>query len=212
MKGNETELVIAIPKGFLHEGSYKYLATLGINFYSVNSKDNGRELVYFDKKNKIKCLLVRPNDVSVYVENGSADIGIVGLDLVKEQVPDVIKLKDLKFGKCKLVLAVKKQSPYKTISDLPANCKIATKFTRLANDFIHKKGISAEVIKLYGSVELAPIVGLTDAIVDLVATGRTLKANNLVQIETILESTAILIANPVSYKFKRFKIAVSFKL
>ena len=203
MKINETELTIAIPKGFLHSGSYKYLASLGMEF---NSSENNRELVYFDKTNKIKALLVRPSDVTVYVEHGSADLGIVGLDVLKEQVPDVVRLKDLKFGKCKLVLAVKKDSPYKKVKDLPANSKIATKFTKLANDYIHRSGITSELIKLYGSVELAPILGLSDAIVDLVATGETLRANNLIPIDTILESSAILIANPVSLKFKKSKI------
>lgn len=208
MNNQKTGLTIAIPKGFLHEGSHKYLLSLGINLTS----ENNRELVYFDKKNKIKGLLVRPNDVSVYVEHGSADIGIIGLDLLKEQIPDVVKLKDLKFGRCKLVFALKKGSPYKKVENLPANSKIATKFIRLGSDFIHKKGLSAEVIKLYGSVELAPIVELADAIIDLVATGKTLKANNLIPIETILESSAILIANLVSFKFKKEKIAKSFKL
>ena len=208
MKKNN-ELVIAIPKGFLHDGAHKYLSGLGIN---LRQESSSRELVFFDNKNNIKGLLVRPNDVAVYVEHGSADLGIVGLDLIKEQAPDVIKIKDLKFGKCKLVLAVKKQSGYKKVKDLPSNCKIATKFTRLANDFIHKQGLSAEVIKLYGSVELAPLVDLSDAIVDLVASGKTLKANNLIAIETILESSAILIANPVSYKLKRKNIIFTLNL
>ena len=199
----DNDLIIAIPKGFLHDGSYKYLSGLGIN---LKQESNSRELVFFDKKNKINGLLVRPSDVGVYVEHGSTDIGVLGLDLLREQNPDVVKLKDLKFGKCKLVLAVKKSSPYRSAKDLPANSKIATKFTKLANDFINKNGLSAEVIKLYGSVELAPIVGLSDAIIDLVATGKTLRANGLISIETILESSAILIANPVSFKFKRLKI------
>ncbi len=197
------EIVIAIPKGFLHEGSYRYLSELGINFSSEHISGKNRELVFYDKKNNVKGLLVRPNDVNVYVEHGNADLGVVGLDLLKEQVPDVVKLKDLKFGKCKLVLAVRKDKKYKSADELPANSRIATKFTKLASDFIHKNGITAEIIKLYGSVELAPIVGLSDAIIDLVATGATLKANNLVTIENILESTAILIANSVSYKLKK---------
>ena len=199
----DNDLVIAIPKGFLHDGAHKYLSGLGIN---LRQESNSRELVFFDKKNNIKGLLVRPSDVAVYVEHGSADLGIVGLDLIKEQAPDVIKLKDLKFGKCKLVLAVKKESKYKRAESLPENCKIATKFTKLAGEFIHKKGLTAEIIKLYGSVELAPITNLSDGIIDLVATGKTLRANNLTTIETILESSAILIANPVSYKFKKTKI------
>ena len=206
MKTFEDELTIAIPKGFLHEGSHKYLSSLGINLETETSRD----LVFYDRKNKVKGLLVRPNDVSVYVEHGSADLGIVGSDLLMEQTPDVIKLKDLNFGKCKLVVAVKKDSVYRKSEALPANAKIATKFTKLANDFIHKKGLSAEVIKLYGSVELAPILGLSDAIIDLVATGKTLKANNLIAIETILESSAVLIANPVSFKFKRAVINSNF--
>lgn len=194
------ELTIAIPKGFLHEGTYKFLSSLGISFSNENSN---RELVYIDKKNNVKGLLVRPNDVSVYVEQGSADIGVVGLDLLQELLPDVVRLRNLQFGKCKLVLAVRKQSSYKSAKDLPPNSKIATKFTRLATNYTYKKGLSCEIIKLYGSVELAPLVGLSDAIVDLVATGKTLKANNLIPIETILESSAILIANPVSFKLKK---------
>jgi len=203
MKDKDIELTIAIPKGYLHDEGYKYLSRFGINFDSKSS----RELVFYDRKSKVKALLVRPSDVNVYVEHGSADLGIVGLDLLKEQLPDVVKIKNLGFGYCKLVLAVKKDSPYKDSNDLPANCKIATKFTRLANDYIQKKGLIAEVVKLYGSVELAPIVGLGDAIIDLVATGSTLKANNLIPIETILESTAFLIANPVSFKFKKSRMA-----
>ena len=195
-------LTIAIPKGFLHSGSHKFLSSLGINFES----DSSRDLVFYDKKNNVRGLLVRPSDVPVYVEHGSADLGIVGTDILIEQVPEVIKVKDLHFGKCKLVLAVKKDSKYKTAEDLPANAKIATKFTKLANDFIHKKGLSLEVIKLYGSVELAPILTLSDAIIDLVATGKTLKANNLVAIETILQCNAVLIANPVAVKFNKSKL------
>ncbi len=204
MRDKDTELTIAIPKGYLHEEGHKYFSQFGINFENKNS----RELVFYDKKNNVKALLVRPSDVNVYVEHGSAHLGIGGLDLLKEQLPDVVKIKDLGFGYCKLVLAVKNDSNYKSSNDLPANCKIATKFTKLANDYIQKKGLIAEVVKLYGSVELAPIVSLSDAIIDLVATGSTLKANNLTPIETILESTAFLIANPVSFKFKKSRIGV----
>ncbi len=196
-------ITIAIPKGFLHDGSYQYLASLGINLQI--EKDN-RALMFYDRKNNIKGLLVRPNDVNAYVEHGSADLGIVGLDLIKEQNPDVVKLKDLNFGNCKLVFAVKEDSKYKNINDLPANITIATKFTRLANDFINKTGISADIIKLYGSIELAPIIKLSDAIIDLVATGKTLTANRLISLETILESSAILIANPVAFKIKKSKL------
>jgi ATP phosphoribosyltransferase len=198
INNKKSELIIAIPKGFLHKESHDYLLKCGINL-----SGSSRELVFTDKKNNVKGLLVRPNDVSVYVEHGSADLGIVGMDLICEQAPDVVKLKDLGFGYCKLVLAVKKDSSYKDARDLPANAKIATKFTKLSSDYIYKKGLTSEIIKLYGSIELAPITGLADAIVDLVATGSTLKANNLIEIETILESTATLIANPVSYKLKR---------
>lgn len=210
MTNKNPEITIAIPKGFLHDGTHKYLSGLGISFNVTGGKSISRELVYYDKRNKIKGLLVRPNDVNVYVEHGSADIGIVGLDLLKEQVPDVIKLKDLKFGKCKLVLAVKKSSYIKSIKDLPPNCKIATKFTKLANDYIHKNNLTAEVIKLYGSVELAPITELSDAIIDLVATGKTLSANNLISVDTLLASSAVLIANPVSLRFKKSKISSIF--
>ena len=200
---NADNITIAIPKGFLHEGSHRYLSSLGINFQQ--KKDN-RELIFYDKDNKVTGLLVRPNDVNAYVEHGSADLGIVGFDLLKEQAPDVVKLRDLKFGQCKLVFAIKKDSKHKGLNDFPSNITIATKFTKLANDFINKKGLHAEIIKLYGSIELAPIINLSDAIIDLVATGKTLKANNLIAIETILESSAILIANPVSFKIKKAQL------
>lgn len=201
-------LTIAIPKGFLHSDANDYLMYSGIK---LEHRKSDRELVFYDKKNNIKGLLVRPNDVSVYVEQGSADLGIVGYDLLLEQNPDVVKLKDLGFGTCRLVLAVKKDSGYKSYKDLPANCKIATKFTNISSEYILKKGILAEIIKLYGSIELAPIIGLSNAIIDLVATGSTMKANNLISIDEILTSNAYLVANPVSFKLKRDIINSYFK-
>ena len=132
---NKEELTIAIPKGFLHKESYGYLSEFGINFDTSDS----RQLIFYDKKNNVKAMLVRPSDVNVYVEHGSADLGIVGLDLLKEQAPDVVKIRDLYFGACSMVLAVRNQSGYKSCKDLPANAKIATKFTKIANDYILKK-------------------------------------------------------------------------
>lgn len=199
-RSDNPELVIAIPKGFLHDETHEYLLSRGID---LSDRKSSRDLVFYDRRNNIKGILVRPSDVNVYVEHGSADIGIVGLDLLKEQEPDVVKLKDLGFGTCTVVLAVRKDTGYKSPKDLPPNCKIATKFTKIASEYIQKKGILAEIIKLYGSIELGPITGLSDAIIDLVATGKTLKANNLVAIDKNFVSNAFLVANPVSYKIKR---------
>jgi ATP phosphoribosyltransferase len=148
-------------------------------------------------------LLVRPTDVPVYVEQGAADLGVAGKDILLEHKPDILTLLDLKFGYCKLVIAGPKKMK---VSELTHNLTIASKFIGSAKEYFKKKGLKANFIKLYGAIELAPITGLSDLICDLTATGTTLKENNLHVIDTVFESTAHLIANPVSFRVHDKKI------
>lgn len=187
-------LTIALAKGYLLEEALKMFKKAGIEI--ANPEASSRKLSFEDKSKKYKFLVIRPADVPVYVEHGAADLGIAGKDILEEGQENVAELLDLKFGKCKLVVANLKGSKniYK------ANIRIATKFVNSAEKYFRNKGIKAEVIKLYGSVELAPKVGLADAVVDLVATGKTLKENGLVITDTILDSTARLIANKIKLR------------
>ena len=156
----------------------------------------GRKLAFFSKDKKYRFLVVRPTDVPVYVEHGAADLGIAGKDVLAEGQESVAELLDLKIGYCRLVVA----APQGSKNIYKQNLRIATKFGNSAERFFTQKGIKAEIIKLYGSVELAPKMGLADAIVDLTATGTTLAENDLTIIDTILRSSARLVANKVKLR------------
>ena len=144
--------------------------------------------------------MVRNGDVPAYVSYGQADLGIVGYDVLKESELKVAKLLDLEFGGCYMSLAVKNTSNYSKPTDLPPNCKVATKFTKTARAYFDDLNIPVEIVHLTGSVELGPITGMAEAIVDLVATGKTLKENGLIKIDNLFYSTARLIANPLSIR------------
>ena len=144
--------------------------------------------------------MVRNGDVPVYVSYGQADLGIVGYDVLKESELEVSKLLDLGFGGCHMSLAVKNSSGYSKPTDLPVNCKVASKFTKTARSYFEDLNIPVEIVHLTGSVELGPITGMAEAIVDLVATGKTLKENGLNKIDDLFYSTARLIANPLSIR------------
>ncbi|MBU0581348.1 MAG: ATP phosphoribosyltransferase [Candidatus Margulisbacteria bacterium] len=193
-------LTIALSKGYLLTESLKVLKKIGIEIEDPESLS--RKLSFYDKSKQYKFLVIRPTDVPVYVEHGAADIGIAGKDILVEGQESVAELLDLKFGYCRLVVAALKgaKNIYKP------NIRIATKFINSTEEFFKNKGIKAEIIKLYGSVELAPKVGLAEAVVDLVATGSTLKENGLEIMETILESTARLIANKVRLRINYSEI------
>jgi len=191
-------LTVALPKGRLAEESIELL--LAKNMLSKLPNPDSKELIYEDPNGKVRLLFVRSQDVPTYVEESSADAGIVGWDIIQEGGYDVLVLKDLEIGKCRLSLAGK--SDFHPLSKL-SKVKVATKYTELTRKFFFSKGISCEVVKLYGSIELAPLVGLADCIVDLVSTGSTLKANGLKEIEVILESSAQLIWNRSSFYTKR---------
>jgi len=196
-------LTVALPKGRLTDDALVFLSRAG---YAVPTNgDGGRKLVLDGADGRLRYILVKPSDVPIFVEYGAADVGVAGLDVLRESARDVYEPLQLPFGYCRLVVAGKADRP-----DLPLRLerspRVATKFPRLTEAFFRKRGIAAELIVMSGSVELAPLVGLADFIVDLVQTGTTLRENGLVELRTILESQAELIANRASYRLKAAEV------
>ena len=192
-------LTVALPKGALLEDSIKLLQAVGLDF-STFLDPASRQLQIQDPSGTAKALLVRAQDVPVYVEYGQAQLGIVGYDVLREKTPQVAHLADLQFGKCRLSIAVRASSPYRRSLELPPHGRVASKFVHCAREYFNNLDLPVEIVPLYGSVELGPITGMSEAIVDLVSTGRTLKENGLIEIDTLFESTARLIAHPLSYR------------
>lgn len=201
-------ITIALAKGALLEDGIRLLQSVGIDFSG-----------FLDGKNRLlripsptspdgheyEALLVRTHDVPVYVEYGQAQLGIVGYDVLREKFAhsreaSVAQLLDLGFGYCRLSIATLQDGPYAAAVDLPPYARVASKFVGCARRFFEEMDLPVEVIPLYGSVELAPLTGMADAIVDLVATGRTLKENGLVECDCLFESTARLIAHPITLR------------
>ncbi|MBO4251648.1 MAG: ATP phosphoribosyltransferase [Clostridia bacterium] len=189
-------LNIALPKGRLGEKVYSLFEKAGYECPSV--LEHNRKLIFENTEKKVRYFWVKPSDVAIYVERGAADIGVAGKDILLEYEPDVYELLDLKAGKCKMAVAAK--SDYS--DDRTKTIKVATKFTRIAKNYYLSKGRDIDIIKLNGSIELAPILNLSDVIVDIVETGETLKENNLQVVETIVPISARLIANKSAMKFK----------
>ncbi len=188
-------LNIALPKGRLGEKAYTLLADAGYDCPDVLS--DSRKLVYEDRTKGIRYFWVKPSDVAIYVERGSADLGIVGSDILQEYKPEVYELCDLGIGKCRMAVAGQKdRHPARG-----AMLRVATKFPHIAHRFYSRKSQDIDIIRLNGSIELAPLLGLSDVIVDIVETGKTLAENGLVELEEICPVSARLIANRVSYKF-----------
>lgn len=198
---NENCVNVALPKGRLAEDTIELFLKKGITNEGVVDF-NSRRLTFYDEKNNMKFMMVRNMDVSTYVEHGLADIGVVGKDILLESGADVYEYLDLGFGYCRLCVAGLADRDLAYSHDMV----VATKYPMLTKDFFAGKGVFVETIKLYGSIELSPIVGLSDFIVDLVSTGQTLKKNGLMEIETILESTARLIGNKSMAKVKYQRI------
>jgi ATP phosphoribosyltransferase len=198
-------LTVALPKGALLNDSVSLLQSIGLDFSAFLDKSN-RQLEIQDPTGTARALLVRNSDVPVYVEYGQAQFGIVGYDVLREKQPKVAHLVDLGFGYCRMSIAVKQSSTYRSVFDLPDHCRIASKFVRCAREYFQSLDLPVEIVPLYGSVELGPITGMSEAIVDLVATGRTLKENNLIEIEQLFESTARLVVNPLSYRLNLYDI------
>ncbi|MBD2041220.1 ATP phosphoribosyltransferase [Microcoleus sp. FACHB-672] len=192
-------ITVALPKGALLKDCIKLLQSVGLDFSAFLDSSN-RQLQIHDTTGTAKALLVRTHDVPVYVEYGQAQLGVVGYDVLREKSPKVAHLADLKFGKCRLSVAVKASSPYRQSLELPAHGRVASKFVHCAREYFHNLDMPVEIVPLYGSVELGPITGMSEAIVDLVSTGRTLTENGLIEIDVLFESSARLIAHPLSYR------------
>jgi ATP phosphoribosyltransferase len=192
-------LTIALPKGALLKDSIERFKAIGLDFSAFLDKSN-RQLQITTPNGKAQGLLVRATDVPVYVEYGQAQIGVVGYDVLREKRANVAQLTDLGFGHCRMSVAVKASSPYRSALDLPAHCRVASKFVNCAREYFQSIDLPVEIVPLYGSVELGPITGMSEAIVDLVSTGRTLQENNLTELEVLYQSTARLIAHPISYR------------
>ena len=193
------EITIALPKGKLFGLSTELLKKVGWTAEGLHEKS--RKLVITNDAEKLKFIITKTADVPTYVENGAADIGIIGKDVILESEKDVYELLDLKFGKCHLMMAVPKDKKRASLEDY-AHTRVATKFPHIAEKFFAERGMQMEYIKLNGSIELGPIIGLSESIVDIVETGTTLRENNLEEIVHIMDATARLIANRVSYRLK----------
>ncbi len=191
---------VALPKGRLGEKVYAMFEQSGYECPSI--KEKGRKLIFENKEKGVRYFWVKPSDVAIYVERGAADIGVAGKDILLEYEPDVYELLDLDIGKCVMAVAAKKDFRDNTEQTL----KVATKFSNIARKYYSEKCRDIDIIHLNGSIEIAPILGLSDVIVDIVETGKTLYENNLAPFETIVPISARLISNKASYKFKQEEI------
>ena len=189
-------LNIALPKGRLGEKVYDMFEKAGYDCPSI--KETNRKLIFENKEKGIRFFWVKPSDVPIYVERGAADVGVAGKDILLEYKPAVYELLDLKLGKCRMCVAAKKDFSDEDVRVL----KVATKFGNIASEYYSGMGRDIDIISLNGSIELAPILGLSDVIVDIVETGSTLKENDLEVKNTILPISARLISNKASFKFK----------
>ena len=184
---------VALPKGRLGEKA---------GYECSELREENRKLTFENKQAGVRYFWVKPSDVAIYVERGAADIGIAGKDILSEYEPDVYELMDLNVGKCRMCVA----GPADFKDDCSRALRVATKFPHIAGKYYGEQSRCIDVIKLNGSIELAPILGLSDVIVDIVETGTTLKENGLAPLEVIAPISARLIANKVSYKFKNSQI------
>jgi len=197
-------ITIAIPKGRILQESVALFGKIGISCSELLS--DTRKLIFENREQRMRYMIVRATDVPTYVEYGCADLGIVGKDTLLEQEKDLYEPLDLKFGYCRMVVA---EPAELSRNDDPAgwtSIRIATKYPNFTERYFTGKGVQVEIIKLYGSIELAPLVGLSERIVDLVSTGETLKQNGLVEVETIAEITTRLIVNRASLKTRHKRI------
>ena len=193
-------LNIALPKGRLGEKVYAMFARAGFECPAL--LESGRKLIFDNEAAGVRYFWVKPSDVAIYVERGAADIGVAGKDILLEYRPDVYELLDLKVGRCRMAVA----APDGFRDDMNRTLRVATKFTRIARDYYTSVGRDIDIIQLNGAIEIAPILGLSDVIVDIVETGTTLRENNLSVIEEIVPISARLIANKSGFKFRTEKI------
>ena len=193
-------LNVALPKGRLGEKVYAMFEAAGYECPSI--KENNRKLIFENPEKGVRYFWVKPSDVAIYVERGAADIGVAGKDILLEYQPDVYELLDLDLGKCRMAVA----GPSGFHDDGARTLRVATKFVNIASDYYAGLGREIDIIQLNGSIEIAPILGLSDVIVDIVETGTTLKENDLAVLETIVPISARLIANKSAFQFKRASI------
>ena len=189
-------LNIALPKGRLGDKAYSIFKSIGYPCPSI--EEDTRKLIFVNEEAGVRYFWVKPSDVAIYVERGAADIGVAGKDILLEYEPEVYELLDLGIGKCRMAVA----APKSFTDDGRHTLRVATKFARIARRHYTSVGRDIDIIHLNGSIEIAPILGLSDVIVDIVETGTTLKENDLEVIETVVPISARLIANKASYKFK----------
>ncbi len=191
---------IALPKGRLGEKAYRIFEEAGYECPSI--QEENRKLIFENPEKGVRYFWVKPSDVVIYVERGAADIGIAGKDIILEYAPDIYELCDLGIGKCRMAVACKKDF----CDSRDRTLRVATKFTNIARSYYAGQSREIDIIKLNGSIELAPILGLSDVIVDIVETGKTLLENDLEPRETIVDISARLVANKASYKFQNKEI------
>ncbi len=196
------ELILALSKGRIFEETMPLLEAAGIMV--LEDPETSRKLILPTNKPQVRVIIVRATDVPTYVQYGAADFGVAGKDILQENGSiGLYQPIDLQIARCRLSVAVRKDFDYEKAIRQGARLRVASKYVQAAREHFAKKGIHVDIIKLYGSMELAPLVGLSDVIVDLVSTGNTLKANNLVEVEQIQEITSRLIVNQASLKLKR---------
>ena len=195
-------ITFALAKGRLAEQAFTLLENLGID--CSEPRDPGRQLVLWDKKNNIRFILVKPSDVPTYVDHGVADFGVVGKDTLLEAGRPLYEVLDLTFGRCRLCIAG--YADQKNQQATRATFRVATKYPNVARSYYDAKGQTIEIIELHGSIELGPVIGLSDVILDIVESGSTLRANGLSVLEEVAECSARLVVNRVSMKTKRERI------
>lgn len=198
-------ITIALSKGRIFEETTPLLAAAGIS--PAEDPESSRKLIIGTNREDVRLLIVRASDVPTYVQNGGADLGIAGRDVLVEHGGDgLYQPLDLKIARCKMMVAVREGFDYAGAARRGARLKVATKYVKIAREHFAEKGMHVDLIKLYGSMELAPLVGLADAIVDLVSSGGTLRANHLVAVEEIMSISSRLVVNQASLKLKRPQI------
>ena len=198
-------LILALSKGRIFEDTLPLLAAAGI--IVTENPETSRKLILPTNDPNVRVLIVRATDVPTYVQYGAADFGVAGKDVLFEHGGEgLYQPVDLNIAKCRMSVAVKVGFDYETAVRQGARLRVATKFTEMARQHFARKGVHVDLIKLYGSMELAPLVGLSDAIVDLVSTGSTLRANNLVEVEEIMDISSRLVVNQAALKLKRARL------
>jgi ATP phosphoribosyltransferase len=198
-------ITLALSKGRIFEETLPLLKAAGIEV--LDDPEKSRKLILETRDPQVRVVLVRASDVPTYVQYGGADLGVTGLDtLIEHGTQGLYQPLDLKIAKCRISVAVRSDFDYESAVRQGARLKVATKYVAIAREFFAAKGVHVDLIKLYGSMELAPLTGLADAIVDLVSTGSTLKANNLVEVERIMEISSRLVVNQAALKLKRGEI------